>query len=107
MKILAVIAIIASASYSASKAEVQCYRNLKKLDKHIRIVGENLPPKNVEMWNDRIGAIISEQMDAENAFRENTGNTCTYVEEATNMFDELKVDMMRNSVNDAIAEEGE
>lgn len=75
MKFLALIAIIASVSYSASKSEAQCYENATEM--FDEFCEKPVNDKSDRAFGDRIG-IANEFNNATHAFNKNNGNTCTH-----------------------------
>jgi hypothetical protein len=82
MKILAIIIIIVSESYCASKGDARCYEKATKIFEDFCEKPTN--DKSDRAFGDRIGIAV-EFNKLYHAFEKNNGNTCTHLNVMTRM----------------------
>ena len=90
MKILVLIAMIATGTYSATKAEAKCYEDAVELSDKVGELKNQLNPDDADDWNEQVFYTVGEIISVYNAFEKNTGNACTYLKTAKRKYIKLE-----------------
>lgn len=91
MKTLLLIVLCSGLAYSATNSEIKCYEELQDIfDEKVRQLDIIDDITRIDWIEDRDDDTLTENaLSAENAFANNTGNTCTYVKQCKKYMNKL------------------